>query len=124
MNANKILPAVFILLAVLTWILPPFTTKIKHDSKGIGEKIFLTVGGVKQGIIIKGNNIENPVLLFLSGGPGIPEYILDVQYPTCLEDEFTVCFLDWRGTGLSYGEAVPPESMTHAELYKGYIAVS
>lgn len=116
MNANKILPAVFILLAVLTWILRPFTTKIKHDSKGIGEKVFLTVGGVKQGMIIRGNNIENPVLLFLSGGPGIPEYFLDVQYPTCLEDEFTVCFLDWRGTGLSYGEAVPPESMTHAQF--------
>lgn len=116
MYANKILPVVFVLLAVLTWILPPFKTKIKHDSKGIGEKVFLTVGGVRQGMIIRGNDIENPVLLFLSGGPGIPEYFLDMQYPTCLEDEFTVCFLDWRGTGLSYGKSVPPESMTHAQF--------
>lgn len=112
MNANKILLAVLILLIILTWILPPFTTKIKHDNGGIGEKVFLTIGGIEQGMIIKGNDMENPVLLFLSGGPGIPEYFLDYQYPTFLEDEFIVCFFDWRGIGLSYGKSVTPESMT------------
>lgn len=78
----------------------------------IREKVFLNIGGIRQGMIIKGNDKGNPVLLFLSGGPGIPEYLLEHQYPTSLEDEFIVCFLDWRGTGLSYGAAVPSESMT------------
>lgn len=72
MNANRILLIVLILLTVLAWILPPFTTGIKHNKEaGIGEKGFLEVGGVKQGMIIKGNDMQNPVLLFLSGGPGI-----------------------------------------------------
>lgn len=74
MNANKILLAVLILLIILTWILPPFTTKIKHSNSGIGEKVFLDIGGIKQGMIIKGNDMEKPVLLFLSGGPGIPDF--------------------------------------------------
>ncbi|MDE7289649.1 MAG: alpha/beta hydrolase [Oscillospiraceae bacterium] len=116
MNPNRILLAVLILLTVLTLILPPFTTQIKHKNGGIGEKIFLDIGGIRQGMIIKGNDTEKPVLLFLSGGPGIPEYFLDHQYPTFLEDEFIVCFWDWRGTGLSYGKSVAPETMTREQF--------
>lgn len=116
MNPNRILLAVLILLTVLTLILPPFTTQIKHKNGGIGEKIFLDIGGIQQGMIIKGNDTEKPVLLFLSGGPGIPEYFLDYQYPTFLEDEFIVCFWDWRGTGLSYGKSVAPETMTREQF--------
>lgn len=116
MNANRILRIVLILLIILTWILPPFTTKVKHKNGGIGEKVFLNIGGVQQGIILKGNDMENPILLFLSGGPGIPEYFLEYQYPTCLEDEFTVCFWDWRGTGLSYGKSIAPETMTREQF--------
>ena len=116
MNPNRILLIVLVLLIILTWILPPFTTRIKHNNGGIGEKVFLTIGGVRQGMIIKGNDMEKPVLLFLSGGPGIPEYFMEYQYPTFLEDEFIVCFLDWRGTGLSYGQFVTPESMTREQF--------
>lgn len=124
MNANRILLIVLVLLIILTWILPPFTTKIKHSNKGIGEKIFLDIGGIRQGMIIKGNDTEKPVLLFLSGGPGIPEYFLDYQYPTFLENEFIVCFWDWRGTGLSYSNSVPPESMTHEQFVSDTVEVT
>lgn len=116
MNANRILFVVLILLIILIWILPPFTTKIKHGNGGIGEKVFLEIGGAQQGMIIKGNDMEKPVLLFLSGGPGIPEYFLDYQYPTFLENEFIVCFWDWRGTGLSYSKSVTPESMNRKQF--------
>lgn len=46
MNANKILLIVLVLLALLTLVLPPFTTKIKYNNGGIGEKKFLDIGGV------------------------------------------------------------------------------
>lgn len=116
MNANKILLIVLVLLFFLTWFIPPFTTKIKHDIGGIGEKVFLEIGSVRQGMIIKGNDIQRPVLLFLSGGPGIPEYFLNYQFSTSLEDEFIVCFWDWRGTGLSYSKSITPESMTREQF--------
>lgn len=116
MNPNRILHIALILLIILTWILPPFTTKIKYKNEGIGEKVFIDIGGVRQGMIIKGNDMEKPVLLFLSGGPGIPEYFMDHQYPTFLEDEFIVCFWDWRGTGLSYGKSIAPESVTREQF--------
>lgn len=116
MNANQILLILLILLIVLVLILPPFTSKIKCKNGGIGEKTFLDIGGIRQGMIIKGNDIKKPILLFLSGGPGIPEYFLEYQYPTFLENEFIVCFWDWRGTGLSYSNDIPPESMTHEQF--------
>ena len=123
-NANRILLIILILLIISILLIPPFVTKIQHDNNGIGEKVFLDIGGIRQGMIIKGNDMKNPVLLFLSGGPGIPEYFLDYQYPTFLENEFIVCFWDWRGTGLSYSESVPQESMTHEQFIADTLEVT
>ena len=49
------------------------------DSEGteidgsLTEKIFIEIGGVRQGFFIRAENPENPVILFLHGGPGSPE---------------------------------------------------
>lgn len=124
MNANKVLYVVLITLFILAWLVPPFTTKIRHSSQGIGEKAFLEIGGIRQGMVIKGNDLEKPVLLFLSGGPGIPEYLMDYRYPTFLENEFIVCFWDWRGTGLSYADDIAAESMTHEQFVSDTLEVT
>lgn len=131
MNMKKLPVAVFVFIVFLAFVsvllfcfFPPFTTKIKHKAYGIGEKVFVEIGGVTQGMIIKGNNLRNPVLLFLSCGPGIPEYFLEYKYPSFLADEFVVCFWDWRGTGLSYSESVPPESMTRSRFLEDTFEVT
>lgn len=74
----------------------------------ISEKTFLTIGGIKQGMFIKGKNRENPVLLYLHGG--IPDYFLTQKYATRLEDHFTVVWWEQRGFGLSYNPGIPAES--------------
>lgn len=61
----------------------------------IAENTFIDVNGREKGLIIRGKNLDNPVLLFISGGPGVPEYWLNDAYakehPNKLEDEYTVC---------------------------------
>lgn len=41
---------------------------------------------------------------------------LDYRHPSFLENEFTICFWDYRGTGLSYSKSVQPESMTREQF--------
>jgi len=78
----------------------------------LSEKITIQINGVDQGMFIKSKNIHNPVLLFVHGGPGMPEYWLTQRYPTGLEDHFTVAWWEQRGAGLSYYPDMPPETMT------------
>lgn len=90
----------------------------------ISEKIFITIGGIKQGMFIRSKNTDNPVLLFLHGGPGFPNYFLFEKYNPGLEDYFTVCFWEQRGGGLSYSSEVTMESMTLEQLASDAIEVT
>jgi pimeloyl-ACP methyl ester carboxylesterase len=84
----------------------------------------VNIGGVPQGIILRGRNAEKPVLLFLHGGPGSPVYPIAKNYPTGLEDLFTVAWWDQRGAGLSWSKTIPPQSMTTKQLIDDAIEVT
>ena len=90
----------------------------------ISEKIHININGAEQGMFIKGKDINNPVLLFVHGGPGMPEYWLTQRYPTGLEDYFTVVWWEQRGAGLSYSPDIPPETMTAEQFISDTIEVT
>ena len=96
--------------------------KIAGDS--ICEKVFLNIGGVRQGMFIKGKDSGNPVLLYVHGGPSFSEFFLVEKYPTGLEDYFTVCYWDQRGGGLSVSREVTGESMTLEQFASDMIEVT
>lgn len=93
-------------------------------SGSISEKIWVPINGVEQGMFIKGKDKKKPVLLFLHGGPGMPEYAISREYPLVLEEHFVVCWWEQRGAGLSYSPAISPESLTFDQLIADVIAVS
>ena len=78
----------------------------------ISEKIFVNIGGIEQGMIIRTRDINNPVLLFVHGGPGFPTYFLVEKYNPGLEEHFTVCYWEQRCGGLSWTPDMTPESIT------------
>ncbi len=84
----------------------------------ISEKIYYEIGGIRQGFIIRSENPENPIILFLHGGPGSPE--LPMFYPfeksERLEKYFTVCYWDQRGAGMSYSSSIDPSTMTLEQM--------
>jgi pimeloyl-ACP methyl ester carboxylesterase len=90
----------------------------------ISEKVFVDINGVEQGMFIESKDINNPVLLFVHGGPGMPEYWLTQRYPTGLEDYFTVVWWDQRGAGLSYNVDLPPETMTAEQFISDTLEVT
>lgn len=131
--------AVFVLIAFLIlsfllltylFILSPGIPEGFRDRNGeilkgsISEKIFANIGGVKQGMFIRSKNIDNPVLLFLHGGPGFPNYFLIEKFNPGLEDFFTVCYWEQRGGGLSFTPQVSIETMTLDQLISDAIEVT
>lgn len=90
----------------------------------LSEKSWVTINGVEMGMIIKSRDQTRPVLLFVHGGPGMPEYWLNASYPSHLDELFTVVWWDQRGAGLSYSPGIPPETMTTSQLVADTIAVT
>ncbi len=90
----------------------------------IAEKILVPIGGVDQGMIIRTRDINNPVLLFVHGGPGFPTYFLVEKYNPGLEEHFTVCYWEQRCGGLSWSPGMTPESITLEKLTADAIEVT
>ncbi|MDO9493987.1 alpha/beta fold hydrolase [Acetobacterium sp.] len=90
----------------------------------LSEKSWVPINGVEMGMIIKTRDQTRPVLLFVHGGPGMPEYWLNESHPSHLEELFTVVWWDQRGAGLSYSDAIPPETMTTTQMVADTISVT
>lgn len=74
------------------------------------EKIRL--GGVDQWLIIRGHDVNKPVLLFLSGGPGSSEAGRVMRFNAELEKHFVVVIWEQRGCGKSYPSLNPKSALT------------
>ena len=120
----------FIILACILLLYSPGKIEPYLDYAGrplprsISEKIFVEIGGVKQGMFIRSKNMHNPILLYVHGGPAFPNYFLIDKYKPGLEDYFTVCYWEQRGGGLSYTREVTSESMSFNQLASDAIEVT
>ena len=129
----KLVPTILLCLATaICIILPPSLGRAKPftDESGkviygsISEKTFVEIDGTKLGMYIMAKNSSKPVLLFLSGGPGIPEYLMEQWYPSGLENEFIVCYPEYRGTSLSYNSGLDPKSITLDQFIDDAIGIT
>lgn len=81
----------------------------------IDRKETVLLGGLKQTIHIWGSKAENPVVLFLHGGPGVPNRHGMAKNHMDLTNDFTIVAWDQRGTGGSYFGCAP-ETLTLDQL--------
>ncbi|MEA4847233.1 MAG: alpha/beta hydrolase [Clostridiaceae bacterium] len=103
----------------------PFLDVNKKEIAGsISEKTFVEINNVRQGMFIRGKNTNNPVVLFVHGGPEMPEYFLAEEYMAKFEEEFTVCYWEQRGSGLSYLPKSDCRGVTTEQLIADVIAVT
>lgn len=121
-----LLVVIIVLAALFLHFCPPGRKQPEQfkDQGSISEKVFVEIGGVRQGMIIKGRDHTKPILLFLSGGPGIPDYFLARKYCPSLESMFVVCYWDYRGTGLSYDPNCSEETLTKEQFVMDTIDVT
>ncbi len=99
---------VLVLLIVLALVfLPGYTPRIKNSGelrgqKSIAELQKVTIGNSEQWVLIRSENIDNPILLFVHGGPGTSQLTLIKNNTQPIEKYFTVVNWDQRGAGKSY----------------------
>lgn len=74
----------------------------KTPEGGINESMYIDVNGTKQWINIYGEDINNPVLLYLHGGPGSATSDIDYAFTRKWADVYTVVTWDQRNCGKSY----------------------
>ena len=119
----SVMSIIFICLLVI-FINSPGKLNPLKDAQGneiqgsISEKTWVEVNGIKQGMFIRGENIHNPVILYLHGGPGTPmlQFITYLEKEERLEKYFTVCYWDQRGAGMTYDKLTEPSTMTVNQL--------
>jgi pimeloyl-ACP methyl ester carboxylesterase len=81
-----------------------------HTPNGIQEGMYVPIGGIEQWIQIRGEDRNNPVLLFVHGGPGGSTLMISSGWQPW-EKYFTVVQWDERGTGRTYrktGSSIAP----------------
>jgi hypothetical protein len=72
----------------LLWLRPAFTPYIA--SLGVSSLKRIALGGIPQWVSIRGRNRQNPLVLFLHGGPGMPLMYLAHSFQRGLENDFVV----------------------------------
>ena len=92
---------------------PPVTTADGAPVPGgIAELTTVTLGGHEQSISIRAANPENPVLVYLSGGPGQSDIAFARALLEPLTQDFVVVVWDQRGSGKSYPALEPTATFT------------
>jgi proline iminopeptidase len=84
----------------------------------------IDVNGSQQALMIRGYDVNKPILLYLSGGPGQSS----LPWPRILFDDLSRDFIlvgwDQRGTGKSYVALDPAETLTPAQMVADTIEVT
>jgi len=84
---------------------------------GLASLERVTLGGIDQSILIRTQDVSNPVLLVLHGGPGATLMVFMEQIqPAALEENFTVVHWDQRGAGKSYDPALTLDDLNAEDL--------
>jgi pimeloyl-ACP methyl ester carboxylesterase len=81
-------------------------------AKEIDTTAAISIGGIQHYISIKGKSIDNPILLYLHGGPGAAVSSHSDKVTQQLEAHFIVVHWDQRGSGKTLELNKPDESPT------------
>ncbi|TQR29305.1 alpha/beta hydrolase [Lysinibacillus sphaericus] len=90
-----------IVLFITALLFPTWTSHIKgNNSVSALEQV--KINGSNHEVMIRGKDKDNPVIIFVHGGPGCSEIPYASKYQNLLENNFTVVNYDQRASGKSY----------------------
>ena len=96
-------------LFIVCWMGRSINKRIPEG--GVNASMYVDVNGSRQWINIYGQNKNNPILLYLHGGPGSATSLFDYAFTRKWSDVYTVVTWDQRGCGKSFDKS-HPETIT------------
>lgn len=105
--------SLLIILFAVWAIMSPGKIRTYNGEKSVSEKFVMEINGAPNGFFINGESTDNPVLLFVSSGPGTDDYVFTDKYKDMnLESAFTVVYWDYRNMGIAYDKKYDTEQIT------------
>ena len=119
LKALKWIVIIILAVIVLFFIVRFIGQKINNRTPegGINETMYVDINGSKQWINIYGQNKDNPVLLFLHGGPGASTSDMDYPVLRKLSDIYTVVNWDQRACGHNWTKEQQYTTITYDQLF-------
>ena len=96
---------------------------MKHKTS-ISNLEKMNINGSTQWVLVKGKNINAPLLIHVQAGPGLPiiSEAAEMERLLHLENHFLVAYWDQRGCGLSYDQTIPRETFNLEQMADDIIA--
>jgi Predicted hydrolases or acyltransferases (alpha/beta hydrolase superfamily) len=113
----------FLLVLTAGLLFPTWTPKISGDNS-ISELKRVEINHAKLEIMIRGNNRDNPIIIFVHGGPCCSEIPYVRKYQDLLEKKFTIVHYDQRGSGKSYEFGTDYSGVTAATHVEDLISLT
>jgi len=137
---KKIGKWILVLMGVFVGVILVFLLIVRINSSGIEEPFRneqgeilpnsialhfdIDINEAPQRITIRGKDLNNPVLLKVHGGPGEPDPpIVQRIFGIDLEDKFTVCYWEQRGSGYANTTDIPDSTITLTQIVDDGLAV-
>lgn len=73
-----------------------------HSANGIEEEGYVDLCGQKQYYLIRGENVNNPIIIWIHGGPASPDTLETYAFSNYLKADYTVVAWNQRGCGRTY----------------------
>lgn len=99
--ALKCVGILWLLWLMIGLLIPTWTPDIEGENS-ISELEKVEINGTKIEVMIRGKDKDNPVIIFVHGGPCCSEIPYVRKYQSELENNFTIIHYDQRGSGKSY----------------------
>lgn len=95
-----------------------------NNKRSIEEFSSLDLNGCSQKLLIQSDDIDNnPVLLYLHGGPGSSLMMYSYLYSGKLKQNYIFVNWDMRGAGLSYSDNIDPETVSEGQIAKDAVTL-
>ncbi len=103
----------FVLMLTMWMSCAPIQRFSEFSGNHIHHFEMVNIGGTRQALLINGDRADNPVLVFLHGGPGFPMLPFEpfLESMRRLESHYTVVYWEQRGTGKSFSRRLDRKSM-------------